>query len=520
MGNNNTSAVAKGAALLGISAIIVKIIGVIYKVPLSYVLGDEGMGYFNSAYTVYTLFFILSSAGIPKAISILVAKNEAEKQNSSYGILKICSLFFLGLGILICVLFYILAKPISNLIKNSGAVFAMYAIAPSLPILCLNGVLRGYLIGRMKFLSVALSELIAGASKLVFGLLLAHYAVKMGCSVSTVSAYTIFGLTIGAHLAMLPLCISICKNHGITGKISFIKTIGEVLKISLPITLSSSLAGITGVLDLTLIMRCMAQKGYSSDVATVIYGNYTTLALPMFTLVTTLIAQISTSLLPAITEGIKNGDLTGNREKIRFALLLSFLISIPAATYYFIYPREVLTILFEESSVVLGAPFLSSIAPSVLLIGPLTIANTVLEAKGKFITPVISLSVGSFIKIIVSYILIKHTEIGIIGASIGTFSSYLIPLIIAISILRRQSTYKGGFYDIIIIPSTSVTASVFIGHFLSKIAIFVNNERMRSLVFLATVGAIYLILSAILLKRRAFTTNNCDNLYKRYDKGL
>ena len=94
----NRNKIAEGAVLLGISAIIVKIIGVIYKVPLSYILGDEGMGYFNSAYTVYTLFFILSSSGVPKAITIITSKYEAESKDKTYTIMKTLSLFFVCIG--------------------------------------------------------------------------------------------------------------------------------------------------------------------------------------------------------------------------------------------------------------------------------------------------------------------------------------------------------------------------------------------------------------------------------------
>ena len=95
MMNKSNQVMYKGAFLLGISTILVKLIGMIYKIPLSYTLGDEGMGYFNSAYTVYTLFFILGTAGIPKAISILVSQSDAKKNNYSFQVLKYSLLFFI-----------------------------------------------------------------------------------------------------------------------------------------------------------------------------------------------------------------------------------------------------------------------------------------------------------------------------------------------------------------------------------------------------------------------------------------
>lgn len=501
--------IVKGSALLGISAIIVKMIGVIYKVPLSYILGDEGMGYFNSAYTVYTLFFILSTAGVPKAISIIISKSEAESKNNSYTIMKTLSLFFLVIGLFVCILFYLLAYPISNLISNRGALFSMYVIAPSIPLLCSGGVLRGYLVGKMSFLPVAISEIISGASKLIFGLLFAVYSSNQGMSVTTISAYTIFGITLGSFLCMIPLLISVSKNKHKIASINAKSTIKEALKITLPITLSSALSGIAGVIDLTLIMRGLVASGYSETVATVIYGNYTTLAIPMFTLISTLIAQISTSLLPSL---VQCGNSIDEKNKtIRFALFLSLFIALPGALYYFIYPKDVLGILFEEGSVALGSAFLASIAPSVLLVAPLTIINTTLEADGKIIVPVISLTIGSVIKLFTSAFLIGRSDFGILAASLGTFLSYLVPLVISGIYLYRKTPYRVSLIRCIIIPTIASSLSVICGLFIRPVLQTVGNERLNSLIFLLSVGFIYLILSAILSKN---ASKLCINMSK------
>lgn len=500
---NNRRKIAEGAALLGISAIIVKIIGVIYKVPLSYILGDDGMGYFNSAYAVYTLFFMLSTAGVPKAITIIVSKNEAEFENKSYSIAKTLSLFFLFVGLIICFLFYIFASPISKFISNVGALHTMYAIAPSIPFLCLGGVLRGYLIGKTSFLAVAFSELISGLSKLVFGLVFAVYSSSRNLPLEEISAYTMLGITIGSILCLIPLVISVHNKRGGTGSINKIKTVKEALKITLPITISSLLSGLAGVIDLTLIMRGLVSSGYSNEVANVIYGNYTTLAIPMFTLATTLISQIATSLLPAIARENSNEN-KGNGTS--FAMFLAFFIAFPIAIFYFLFPKDVLGILFEEGSVALGAIYLSSIAPSILLIAPLTVINTTLEAEGKVTLPVISLTLGSCVKLIISALCISNVKIGIFGASLGTYFSYLVPLFISASYMKRKITYKIRFAECFFIPAFSSIMSVICGLFIRPVLQNIESYRLKSLSFLISIVVIYLFLSAILSKKLHNTT--------------
>lgn len=493
----------KGAAWLAISALILKLIGLIYKVPLSYMLGDEGMGYFNSAYTVYTFFYIVGTAGIPKAISILVSKSEAENNNKGRAIFKASFLFFFIFGTLLFLIFILFGKTFAVYIGNEPSLFSMYAIAPSILFVCAQGVVRGYLTGKMRFVPIAISELISGGGKLVFGLLLAKIATDYSLPLTMVCALTIFGITLGSFFSLIFLLVAY-KREGkgkVYPKVQFKKTITEVIRLALPITAAAALSGVANIVDLTLIMNGLNTSGYSETVSAVLYGNYTTLALPMFSLVTTIITPIATALMPSLTQDLTRGNLNGFKEKIDTAMTLTSFIAVPCAVFYFTNSYDILSSIFEKSSAVLGFALLSFIAPSLLILAPLTVINTALEAGGNVKLPVISLISGTVLKLVLSSHLIRNEAVGIIAAPISTFFSYLFSLALSSLFIRRCFEVKVGIIKHTLFPLTVSAVSVIIGAFARKILFKVGDGRIFSLLILAIMGATYLVLSVLLSKK-------------------
>lgn len=500
---NNGNGFYKGAAWLTLSTLILKFIGMIYKIPISYILGDEGMGYFNSAYTVYTLFYIVGTAGIPKAISIMVSKNEAEYKNSSYSIYKHAFVFFFLAGTLLFLIFVLFGKTFAYHIGNLPAVLSMYAVAPSILFVCAGGVIRGYLTGKMRFAPIAVSELIAGGGKLVFGLVFAYIAARNALPLPMICAYTIFGITVGSFLSLIYLWLVVKSGEKLPRQAGdgFGKTIKSILKLSLPITLASALSGMANIFDLTLIMNGLQAIDYSSTVATVLYGNYTTLAVPLFTLVTTLITPVATAILPTLTSDDARGDGRAFLRTLNEAIGIIAFVSVPCSVFYFSNSHDILTVLFEQGSAILGAPFLCALAPSIILVGPLTVINTALESTGQVKLPVISLIAGTGVKLVLSYALIKNPRVGLLAAPISTLISYLVSFCLSAIFLRIRMKIKIPVFTPSLLPFVLSVIAAAIGavarYFLPK----VGNGRLDSLIILAIIGASYLVLSLLLSKK-------------------
>ena len=435
------SGIVGGAFSLTLSTIVVKILGLIYKIPLASILCDEGMGYFNSAYTVYAFFYLLCTAGVPKAVMILVseakAKEQAELENK---IVRVALTLFLSLGCIITVLFIIFAPNLARLIGNSLSAATMVAIAPSIIFISLAGVVRGYLSAQMKLLDIAVSQIIEGVGRLVLGLMFAIIAVKQNMPLYLVSAFTIFGVTIGAFGGLLYLLI--CSKIEISNKKAgqnikiekSLKLIKQIFSISLPITLSAAIMSITNIIDLGLIMRSLISVGYSESEAGALYGNYTTLAVPMFNLAIAIITPISIAHLPALTKSHVTSDNDGMSLAQKSAFEMTALLQAPMMIVMIFFSKEILDMLFTNSETEIGSALLCVISPAILFSSLLLTVNTTLEARGKVRAPLISMLFGGLAKICVSFLIITRTELGILGAPIGTVISYAVALFTSIII--------------------------------------------------------------------------------------
>ena len=518
----NNAAFVRGAAWLGLSTLLLKVIGLIYKIPLSYMLGDEGMGYFNSAYTVYVLFYVIGTSGIPKAIAILVAKKEAESPNEANAIFRIAFKFFFISGLILLVIFILMADAFSQYISNPKAVLAMYSIAPSILFVCAGGVIRGYLSGKIEFAPIAVSELIFGVLKLALGLLLATLAIRMGKPLHAVAAYTIFGITVGSLVSLIYLALVYfkgCKSLE-RASLSSNDTIKDILKISVPITLTSAVGSIVSLLDLTLIMRGLESNGYTSSLSNVLYGSYTTLAVPMLSLVTTLISPITTAILPLLASSFVCKSKDSYCKHLDTSLSLTSIVTVPSAVLFAFFSDQALLLIFEEGSAILAAPFLALLSPGILLIGPLTVLNTALEGAGKSVTAFFSVLVGAAAKLVITLSLLSTTDLGILCAPIGTSASYLVSLFISRAQISNIRGVKTSVLRSFLIPSIASAISAFGTEILAKSFDFLTSVRLRALVCMLVFFLLYAISLLLLSPHARNLLVKCGKINKKRTKQL
>ena len=442
MQRNGNNAFLKGTISLSLSVIITKIMGVGFKVPLSYVLGDEGMGYFNTAYAIYGFFYILCTAGVPKSLTLVLSEQRLKsKGNVSDDHVLRCGLkLFLLIGGFATLLNIICAPAIAEFIGNKKALLTIVAVAPSILFVSLNGVIRGYMNSREKFTVIAASQLIEAGIKLFFGLMLSMLGVKCKMSIHLISALAILGITLGSIVCFIYLYI-LSKNPKTryNERQNFIfdenKTRRKIVKNALPIALSSSLLNLSSTIDLAIIIRRLINAGMSEGDANSIYGNYTTLAVPMFNLIISVLAPIATSYMPRLSKMNLSGKLEEFEFNLNRLLWITLIISTPASLAFYFYSFDLLDILFSTQSSAIGAEMLMLLSLGVCLLSALTVINTALESKGKIAATVISLLLGCAVKLCTSYLLIGRGSVGILGAPIGTVVSYVVSLMVSLLVL-------------------------------------------------------------------------------------
>ena len=434
-----------GAIILTLSTLIVKLLGVIYKIPLIQLIGEEGMGYFNSAYTVYTFFYLLCTAGVPKAVMIVTSEARGKGQyDLERKILKTTSLAFLLLGGVLSAVFAIFSAPLANAIGNSKSAFSMLAVAPSIVFIALAGVIRGGLSARMKFGVIAVSQVVEASARLAFGLAFAILALRWNMPLFAASAFTILGATLGAFFGLICLVIGdknekICNNSKQNDVLPEPRSVlKRVFSISLPITLGAAVMSVTGIIDLGQIMRALASIGYSEESASALYGNYTTLAVPMFNLAVSVITPISIAYLPVFTRARSTKDEVLLKNSVEESLSLSAFLCAPITVGVCCYSKEILYLLFGNKGLDVGAPLLVMLIPAVCFASVLLVVNTLLESLGYVRIPVVGMLLGGCAKLILGGLLLKNPNLGISGAPLGTVISYAVSLMVSLYYAERK----------------------------------------------------------------------------------
>ena len=443
MQKGKNTAFLKGTLSLSVAVIATKILGVAFKVPLSYVLGDEGMGYFNTAYAIYGFFYILCTAGVPKSLTLVISeyRNRDGTIDGDREIL-VCTLrFFFKIGIFSTLFNIICAPALAIAVGNKGAMPSMVAIAPSMLFVSMSASLRGYLNSEEKLGTIAVSQFIEGAVKLALGLALALLGVYLNTSVVMISALAISGITVGSFISfvyMIFVSFSLKTNDNSRQSLLYPRREirQRILKNAIPIALSSALLNLSSILDLAIIIKRLVVSGMSESYANSVYGNYTTLAVPMFNLVISVLAPIAMSYMPRLAQMHLNGATDSFSETLNRLLWITLVISVPASLSFYFYSFDLLDVLFSLQSSALGAPMLIALSFGLCFLASLTVINTALESQRRIIATVISLLIGSTVKLAVSYLLIGRGEIGILGAPVGTVISYAISLAISLYLLE------------------------------------------------------------------------------------
>jgi len=179
-----------GVLVLTIANLLIKVIGLLFKIPITNIIGDEGMGYFNAAYTIYTWFYMISTAGLPVAVSVMISKGRTSGNFKEVKkIYKITMLLFVAIGLVGMLLMIFLSKSFADVMGSRSIYLSIIAIAPTLFFICISSAVRGYFQGYQNMFPTAVSQIIEALGKLILGILFANYAISKGYDLPMVAAY-------------------------------------------------------------------------------------------------------------------------------------------------------------------------------------------------------------------------------------------------------------------------------------------------------------------------------------------
>ncbi len=436
----------QGALILIAANACVKIIGAIFKIPLDNLIGADGMGLFTVAYNLYSAMFVLSTAGLPVAVSRMVAHSNAlGRVKEVRKILRVSFAVFVGVGAVCSVGMFLGAGAFVRSIPNTRALYAVLAVSPAIFFVSLMSVFRGYYQGLSDMVPTAVSQVIEAICKLLLGYGFAFLALRAGYGVEIAAAGAILGISIGSVLGSIYL-IWRFKHYKLdtTNGTNLCQSASSLLKclvsIAIPITLSSAILSITNFIDMYVVLGRLQDIGFREELANMLYGTYSVKAVSLMSMPQTLITALAVSLIPAISASFAKRNISKASEITESALRITLLIALPCAFGIGVMSDNILSFLFHNADEVsIAAPLLRLLSPSVVFVALVTVTNAILQAVGMEKIAVLSMLAGGAVKLIVNYTLIGIEDINISGAPIGTTACYFAITLINIIILISKT---------------------------------------------------------------------------------
>lgn len=494
-----------GVAALTLSTVIVKVIGLVYKIPMMHCLGAEGMGYFNSAYELYTLFFVIATAGLPVAVSILISEGLAQgRPNNVKKIYKISFALFFVLGLVGSLVLSLCSGVFAEMIESPKAQLCIAFIAPTVFFISVASAVRGYFQGNQNMMPTAVSQVIEAIGKLLLGVLLATWATRVGWPAERASALAVLGLVAGSAISMFYLLLRNSLRSQASSQVSADLSVDssrsilqKLAVLAVPVTLGASLSSLTRVVDMTLILRRLSDLGYDASTAAAMFGSYSTLAVPIYHLPSALIAGIGVSLVPALTSATEEGEREKQDSLVSTAIRLSAFVSVPCAFGLAVFSRPILMLLFagEPEAVDFVAPLLSALGISVPSACLLTVTTAILQANKKASLPILSMLAGTAVKAITGYILIGNPAVTMMGAPISTLLCNLTAVGMNFYFIEHNGAFTGKLMPDFIKPMLSASGAMA----MALVTYFALDNRITEsaafLIALPVCGVIYLFAS-------------------------
>lgn len=496
-----------GALVLSIATMIVKVIGVVYKIPLSNMIGTVGRGYFDSAYSLYVPIYTISMAGLPVAVSKMVSQQMALGHfRDVKQIYKVAKRLFLIMGILGTLAMFILAYPYAAVAKAPNAIPAILVITPSIFFCCVMSSYRGYYNGLRNMTPTAVSQVLEAGGKLVFGLICARLVISYGYSrfeqgltvfgktvadeaeaLSAIYPYAAaaaaVGVTLGTVVGMIYLMIlnkvkgdSITKAELISAPIPQSSTAiaKKLVMFAIPVVASSLVFSITNLIDAITVQNrldyviannldyirnlypteLMSIK--DEDVKTFLYGAYS-LSLDFKNLIPSITMPLGVSAIPALSAAWAVKNKKQIKVSIESVLRVTMIIAMPCGIGMGVLAQPILAVFYGSgeaaSGISIAAPVLMAYGFTISLMSLSQPMTNMLQALDKAKLPLISLSLGAVAKLIANYILVAIPSINVNGAVIGTIICYAIIVIFNLAALIKIANVRINFLSVFIKPT-------------------------------------------------------------------
>lgn len=503
MASNTGNKFLKGAAVLGIAGILVKVMGVFFRLPLTNWIGSEGISYYSSVYPIYVFFLTLSTAGIPVAISKMVSERTVAKNYGGAHKVFHTSLWLMAsFGFVSFLLVHFGAGFIEDaVLKNPGTSLSLQAIAPSLFLVPVMAAYRGYFQGRQNMNPTALSQFFEQLFRVVIGLALAYYLIPTGLEATNAGAT--FGCTAGAaaglvvvvaiyimNLPSIKMKIRRNKSHEHIESTAWI--VKRILAIAVPITIGASILPLMETIDSAVVMRRLQASGWSLVESKVLWGRLGGYCNSLIGLPQAFTQAVVMSLVPAIVAAYSLGDMKYVRETSKLGMRAAMMISFPCAVGMFALAEPILHMFYPRqlAEATASVPTLRLMCVGIIFMSALQTLTGALQGVDKQSVPVKNLAIGSLVKLVLTYVLVGFRPINVNGGPLGTIAAYIIATVLNTKYLKK---YAGVKFDFMMTYGKPALASVLMGitaYASYKLFFLITTSNLISTLLAVCVGVV------------------------------
>lgn len=435
--NNRKQTFLGGAAVLALATAAVKVIGAIYKIPLNRLLGKSGFGYFNTAYDIYAVLLMVSTTGLPVAMSRMISESRTlGRTRQIRQVYSVSRLVFLLLGGIGAGGMAILCHQLSSVMSQKESWFAILCLSPAVLFISLISADRGFFQGQSNMMPTSISQVLEALVKLAVGLIAAWIFKKQTGSMIYAAGGAILGVTastVASYLylvqkrrrAMVELDVELCEDETV---LSRKQTARQLLSIAVPITLGAAGMQLIIAIDGAVYMaRLKGAAGFATETANDMKGIYN-FCQTIFNMPCAFITPLTISVIPAITEQLTRRASRAANTVAESAIRVTSLIAMPCSVGLIVLAEPIMGFLghYAGADLVLAAKLMRILGVCVGINSLVLIVTAILQAHGYVYLPVLNLAIGGIVKVIVNFVLVGNPKINIVGAPLGTLACYLL----------------------------------------------------------------------------------------------
>ena len=416
------------AGILAMASMIVRVIGLLYRAPLTAIIGDEGNGYYGTAYNIYTIILMVSSYSMPSAISKLMAQKLAVGEYRNANRVFRCALMY---GVLVGLVGSGLLFFGARFLVPDVAVCVLQVFAPTVFLFGILGSMRGYFQARGSMVPTSVSQILEQLANAVVSIAAAWLLVQtaVGADPTRRAQLGAMGsaLGTGAGVLIALLFMVFCFRRSKEGRKAEILSdatgkeekyrifLRDTILVITPFMLSGVIMNLTTSLNQTIYMRMLIDlKGAGETATTTLYGIFSNKAVVISNIPISIATAVSSAIIPGISAAYARRDETGARRQVGNAIRITSIIAIPSAVGLAVLARPITMLMFPQmESLELASSLLSLLAVTVIFYSISTITNAALQSIGRMNLPLVSAGIALVVQTVVLVLLLRFTDLDV-----------------------------------------------------------------------------------------------------------